>query len=172
MLSMPIGGQDGEDFNLEGMLAHPGAERAVEESDTRQDYASVRGYIDKLPEKERIAVVMRLGLEGNRTHTYQEIGRRLGMSKANVGSVLARAYSKLREAIKPNDIALREAGDGAGEEMRGASEQEKEPGKGDFSDEQRRVYVTWMRGGGVGGVNRLSELIDVPVEVVARILER
>lgn len=172
LLSMPVAGRDGGDSNLEGMLAHPGAERAVEESDTRQDYASVREHIDKLPEKERIAVVMRLGLEGNRTHNYQEIGRRLGMGKANVGSVLARAYSKLREAIKPNDIALREAGDGAGEEMMSASEQEQEPGKVDFSDEQRNIYVTWMRGGGLGGINRLSELIGVPKEVVARILKK
>jgi RNA polymerase sigma factor (sigma-70 family) len=76
----------------EGRLTRPGHAPDDEELLTPADLADLRGLVGRLPERERLAVVMRFWL-GARAH---EVASALGVTTRTVRNLLARAYARLR----------------------------------------------------------------------------
>lgn len=62
---------------------------------------TLREHIDKalneLPENYRTVIKLRYGLEDGQTHTYEEIGRRLGLSRQRVKQIADVALKRLRQ---------------------------------------------------------------------------
>ncbi|MFN3421149.1 MAG: RNA polymerase sigma factor RpoD/SigA [Armatimonadota bacterium] len=53
--------------------------------------------LDELPENYRTVIKLRYGLEDGQTHTYEEIGRRLGLSRQRVKQIADVALKRLRQ---------------------------------------------------------------------------
>lgn len=95
-LDQPVtpGAEDGAERSLDLADSHPGIEqRLVEE--VRRDM--IRQAIDKLPEKQRAAVLLHKYQELD----YGEIGKILHCSESALKSLLFRAYETLRVELAP-----------------------------------------------------------------------
>lgn len=53
--------------------------------------------LDELPENYRTVIKLRYGLEDGQTHTYEEIGKRLGLSRQRVKQIADVAIKRLRQ---------------------------------------------------------------------------
>lgn len=53
--------------------------------------------LDELPENYRTVIKLRYGLEDGQTHTYEEIGKRLGLSRQRVKQIADVALKRLRQ---------------------------------------------------------------------------
>ncbi len=53
--------------------------------------------LDELPENYRLVIKLRYGLEDGQIHTYEEIGRRLGLSRQRVKQIADVALKRLRQ---------------------------------------------------------------------------
>ena len=60
----------------------------------------VRDLLEKLTERERQVISMRYGLGDESTHTLEEIGEILGVTRERVRQIEARAMEKLRKGTK------------------------------------------------------------------------
>ena len=56
--------------------------------------------MEKLGDRERQVIRLRYGLEDGRTHTLEEIGDMLGVTRERVRQIEARAMEKLRKNAK------------------------------------------------------------------------
>ena len=60
----------------------------------------VKELLEKLGDRERQVIRLRYGLEDGRTHTLEEIGDMLGVTRERVRQIEARAMEKLRKNAK------------------------------------------------------------------------
>ncbi|HAM00841.1 MAG TPA: RNA polymerase subunit sigma-70 [Acidimicrobiaceae bacterium] len=67
--------------------------------------ARVRQLLGRLPERERRLVGLRYGLSGDRPRTLDEAGRMLGISRARVRQVEARAIQALQHSLAEAGLA-------------------------------------------------------------------
>jgi RNA polymerase primary sigma factor len=56
----------------------------------------VRSVLAMLPSRERTVLQLRFGLEGQRAHTLDEVGQRLGLTRERVRQLQSAALRKLR----------------------------------------------------------------------------
>ena len=91
-LDRPLG--EGEDAAFGDLLASdgPGPDDIVHVS-LRED--AVRRAISELPERERVVLAMRYGLQGGDPTPLREIGRKLGITPERVRQIESRALSRL-----------------------------------------------------------------------------
>jgi RNA polymerase primary sigma factor len=91
-LDRPLG--EGEDAAFGDLLPSegPGPEDIVQVS-LRED--AVRRAIGELPERERLVLAMRYGLEGGEPTPLREIGRQLGITPERVRQIESRALGRL-----------------------------------------------------------------------------
>jgi len=91
-LDRPLG--DGEDAAFGDLLPAegPGPEDIVQVS-LRED--AVRRAIAELPERERVVLAMRYGLQGGEPTPLREIGRQLGITPERVRQIESRALGRL-----------------------------------------------------------------------------
>ena len=91
-LDRPLG--EGEDAAFGDLLPSegPGPEDIVQVS-LRED--AVRRAIGELPERERLVLAMRYGLEGGEPTPLREIGRKLGITPERVRQIESRALGRL-----------------------------------------------------------------------------
>jgi RNA polymerase sigma factor (sigma-70 family) len=68
-------------------------ERSLVDEDFRRH---VRDVLGTLGERERAVLALRFGVGGTRTHTYQEIGQHLGLSRERVRQLADQALTRLR----------------------------------------------------------------------------
>ena len=92
-LETPVG-DDGEN-SLGDMVETP--EEAMNIL-VRQE--EVKELLEKLGDRERQVIRLRYGLEDGRTHTLEEIGDMLGVTRERVRQIEARAMEKLRKNAK------------------------------------------------------------------------
>ena len=79
------------------------------ETDQEQCQGAIRGMLVRLNDRERMIIVSRFGLEGNRRKTLNQLSKELGITKERVRQIETRARDKLRkiaEAEKPDLAAL------------------------------------------------------------------
>lgn len=97
-LETPVG-DDGE--NSLGDMVEDKSEPTPEEAMNilvRQE--EVKELLEKLDDRERQVIRLRYGLEDGRTHTLEEIGDMLGVTRERVRQIEARAMEKLRKNAK------------------------------------------------------------------------
>ncbi len=97
-LETPVG-DDGEN-NLGDMVedkSEPTPEEAVEQLVAKEE---VHELLEQLGDREREVIRMRYGLEDGRSHTLEEIGAKMGVTRERVRQIEARALEKLRKKVK------------------------------------------------------------------------
>lgn len=97
-LETPIG-ENGEDSL--GDLVEDQSEATPEEAmDILVRKEEVDELLETLNDRERRVIRLRYGLEGSRSHTLEEIGEMLGVTRERVRQIEARAMEKLRKNTK------------------------------------------------------------------------
>lgn len=97
-LETPVG-EDGE--NSLGDMVEDKTEATPEEAmDQLARKEEVSELLSSLTERERQVISMRYGLEDGRTHTLEEIGSELDVTRERVRQIEARAMEKLRKIAK------------------------------------------------------------------------
>lgn len=94
-LETPVG-EDGED-SLGDMVEDKTEATPEEAMDILVRREEVRELLESLNERERNVIALRYGLEGNETHTLEEIGDMMGVTRERVRQIEARAMDKLRK---------------------------------------------------------------------------
>ena len=102
-LDAPV--SDDEDGGLESRLADVDAPDPADAAVRNQLTARVRQVLGLLPERERRLVGLRYGLSGDRPRTLDEAGRMLGISRARVRQVEARAIQALQHSLAEAELA-------------------------------------------------------------------
>ena len=59
----------------------------------------LKKILDKLPEQEREVISMRFGLDGNGSHTLEEIGMYFNLTREEIRGIESRALRLLRKEI-------------------------------------------------------------------------
>ncbi|MDF5752122.1 sigma-70 family RNA polymerase sigma factor [Spongiactinospora sp. TRM90649] len=100
-LDTPVG--DGEETRVGDLIADT---EVVPVSDLLEYQAlaeELRALVDTLPEREAFIVSLRYGLTDGKTHTYQEIGERLGLTRERIRQLERQALRSLRspEHVQP-----------------------------------------------------------------------
>lgn len=97
-LETPVG-DDGE--NSLGDMVEDRSETTPEDAmNLLAQREEVRELLEKLTERERQVISMRYGLGDESTHTLEEIGKILGVTRERVRQIEARAMEKLRKGTK------------------------------------------------------------------------
>src|SRR5699024_2582706 len=97
-LETPVG-EDGE--NSLGDMVEDRREATPEEAmNTLVQKEEVSELLSKLTDRERQVIGLRYGLEDGKTHTLEEIGGMLNVTRERVRQIEARAMEKLRESAK------------------------------------------------------------------------
>lgn len=97
-LETPVG-DDGE--NSLGDMVEDRSETTPEDAmNLLAQREEVRDLLEKLTERERQVISMRYGLGDESTHTLEEIGKILGVTRERVRQIEARAMEKLRKGTK------------------------------------------------------------------------
>jgi RNA polymerase primary sigma factor/RNA polymerase nonessential primary-like sigma factor len=61
-------------------------------------------WVRQLPDKERMVVISRFGLDGGEAKTLEEIGRELGLTRERVRQIEMAALGKIRAAMERQTI--------------------------------------------------------------------
>ena len=97
-LETPVG-EEGE--NSLGDMVEDRTEATPEEAmDSLVRKEEVSELLDSLSDRERQVIRLRYGLEDGKTHTLEEIGNTLNVTRARVRQIEARAMEKLRKNAK------------------------------------------------------------------------
>ena len=95
-LSAPVGDDDSElgDLLVDREAPSPEAVAAHHEIGL-----AVRSLVDTLPPRPAAVLRLRFGMDGEGPFTYEEVGRRLGISRERVRQLERRALSRLRQDV-------------------------------------------------------------------------
>ena len=96
--------QKGEDGNFEDIIPDSAAatpDDIIEDSETIQ---RVKGLIYNLDERERIILIMRYGLDGNRPKTLEEVSVIIGRTRERVRQIQMQSLKKLKGLIEDERI--------------------------------------------------------------------
>ena len=97
-LETPVG-EDGE--SILGDMVEDRTETTPEEAmDILVRREEVKELLETLSDRERQVIRLRYGLEDGRSHTLEEIGELLGVTRERVRQIEARALEKLRKNVK------------------------------------------------------------------------
>lgn len=70
------------------------------ELEKREERRVIREAVDKLPERERLIIGLRFGLDGRREMTQKEVADLLGISQSYISRIEKKSISRLKEEIK------------------------------------------------------------------------
>ncbi|MFC0865867.1 sigma-70 family RNA polymerase sigma factor [Sphaerimonospora cavernae] len=94
---------DDEETRVGDLIADARIAPASELLEQRALAEELRALVDRLPEREALIVSLRYGLSDGKTHTFQEIGDRIGLTRERVRQLERQALGTLRrpERIQP-----------------------------------------------------------------------
>ena len=101
-LEKPVGDEDGSEFG-----AFIVDERAASPYDRTEEVLlreALCQALSQLPDRERRVLELRYGLDGERTHTYDEIGRELGVTRERIRQLEHRSFQRLREQALMREV--------------------------------------------------------------------
>ena len=100
-LAVPVG----EDSTELGELIEDERLRAPDgEMATRQRYTTVNDLVAGLPYRERTILELRYGLNGNSSHTLEEVGRRFGVTRERVRQIETRTLRRLADKGETSEL--------------------------------------------------------------------
>ena len=70
------------------------------ELEKREERRVIRDAVEKLPERERLIIGLRFGLDGSREMTQKEVADLLGISQSYISRIEKKSISRLKEEIK------------------------------------------------------------------------
>ena len=102
-IDAPIGGDT--DKTLVETLADPNIidpAQQVQDDDIR---ASLDGWLDQLPEKQREVLSRRFGLRGHEVATLEEVGEEIGLTRERVRQIQVDALKRLRALMEGEGLS-------------------------------------------------------------------
>ena len=100
-LAVPVG----EDSTELGELIEDERLRAPDgEMATRQRHTTVSELVAGLPYRERTILELRYGLNGNSSHTLEEVGRRFGVTRERVRQIETRTLRRLADKGETSEL--------------------------------------------------------------------
>lgn len=93
-LETPVG-EDGED-SLGDMVADKSGDSPEDAMNILVQREEVRELLETLTDREREVIRLRYGLDGGRSHTLEEIGEKLGVTRERIRQIETRAMEKMR----------------------------------------------------------------------------
>jgi RNA polymerase primary sigma factor len=100
-LAVPVG----EDSTELGELIEDERLRAPDgEMATRQRHSTVSDLVAGLPYRERTILELRYGLNGNSSHTLEEVGRRFGVTRERVRQIETRTLRRLADKGETSEL--------------------------------------------------------------------
>ncbi len=90
----PDGSDDGSTLLDSQVSDEPSPEAVVQEELMREFLMSM---LDHLTVRQRKIIVLRYGLEGNESHTLEEVGQVMGVTRERIRQIESDAFSKLRQ---------------------------------------------------------------------------
>lgn len=88
-------GDDGDE-SLGGVLADEDQREAWEDVDREMTRRALRDALGALPERERLVLMLRYGLNGDEGATFEAIGRRLGVTRERARQLERAALGRIR----------------------------------------------------------------------------
>ena len=98
-----VGGDSDDGTELGNLLEDSSAAAPDQEIIHLEEIDQLLAYLDTLPERERLVLRLRFGLDGEPVRTLDEVGRILGCSNERVRQIQARALEKLNRSICGED---------------------------------------------------------------------
>ncbi len=100
-LAVPVG----EDSTELGELLEDERQRTPDgEMANRQRHSSVTELVAGLPYRERTILELRYGLNGNSSHTLEEVGRRFGVTRERVRQIETRTLRRLADKGETSEL--------------------------------------------------------------------
>jgi RNA polymerase primary sigma factor/RNA polymerase nonessential primary-like sigma factor len=90
---------EGSDTYLGDILEDPGSLSPVDVTVGLRRRQDVMEWVRALPEKERMVVVRRFGLDGGQAQTLEEIGRTMGLTRERIRQIETTALATLRATV-------------------------------------------------------------------------
>jgi RNA polymerase primary sigma factor len=75
-------------------------DESLRETDSRLDWKSVKGLLDRLDDRERHILISRFGLDGAKALTLAQLGTELGITRQRVLQIESKARDKLRTLVR------------------------------------------------------------------------
>ncbi len=97
-LDSPI--SDRSDTFLKDVIEDPMAVSPADSAEGIQRREELMNWVRSLPEKEKIVVIARFGLDGGEAKTLEEIGRELGLTRERVRQIEMAALGRIRAALE------------------------------------------------------------------------
>lgn len=97
-LETPVGEEN--DQTLGDTVADPAGSDPEKELDQELLRLQIEKALDRLSEREREILIRHFGLKGGRTHTLDEMGREMKLSRERIRQIEAGAFKKLRIPLK------------------------------------------------------------------------
>lgn len=97
-LDAPIG--DDEEDTFGDLIADPNSDNPITELIREDNKKTIENVLATLSQREAQIIKLRFGLEDNKLHTLDEIGKRYGVSRERIRQVEAKAMTKLRHPIR------------------------------------------------------------------------
>ncbi len=88
-----------DDRNLIEVIEDQGQRSPLEEAASKIVEEKMERYLSQLPAREQDILVMRFGLRGKESHTLEEIGKTLNLSRERVRQIEGRALRRLRQMM-------------------------------------------------------------------------
>ena len=101
-LDSPI--NDRSDTFLRDVIEDPGVVSPADSAEGIQRREELMNWVRQLPDKERMVVISRFGLDGGEAKTLEEIGRELGLTRERVRQIEMAALGKIRAAMERQTI--------------------------------------------------------------------
>ncbi|MGE3153090.1 MAG: RNA polymerase sigma factor RpoD/SigA [Nitrospiraceae bacterium] len=101
-LDSPI--NDRSDTFLRDVIEDPGVVSPADSAEGIQRREELMNWVRQLPDKERMVVISRFGLDGGEAKTLEEIGRELGLTRERVRQIEMAALGKIRAAMERKTI--------------------------------------------------------------------
>lgn len=97
-LDSPI--SDRSDTFLKDVIEDPMAISPSDSAEGVQRRQELMNWVQSLPEKEKIVVIARFGLDGGEAKTLEEIGRELGLTRERVRQIEMAALARIRATLE------------------------------------------------------------------------
>ncbi len=102
-LDAPVG-KDGEETALGDIIANEESASPEELANQRDLRVRLRNVVQTLPERERKVIQMRFGLFDGQSHTLEEIGRKMGVSRERIRQIMQVALDRLRQPERSSQL--------------------------------------------------------------------
>ena len=101
-LEMPVGSEDSS--SLGDFIADDSLRGPVDETSRRLLHEQLAEILDQLSPRERQVIALRFGLDGGKSHTLEEVGRKFDLTRERVRQIEARALRKLRHPLRSRQL--------------------------------------------------------------------